>query len=158
MQVSTPPPLSPFLVCLKQWWEQKGGIIPNERPHLTFPCQYYYQWNKGFWRREMGWDFNWFLAFPGEFWEVLLSFLNSCQWRLTSILGQDGGRWESLPVFDSYLQNLSRRVCDIYILGCPLEWSIPYSPRGWQQSFSCEEGRMYPVQVIEGSALPPPCH
>lgn len=54
-----------FLVCLKKLWEWQRRIIPNEQSHLTVPCQYYYQWNKGFWRREMGWNFNWFLAFPG---------------------------------------------------------------------------------------------
>lgn len=33
-------------------------------------------------------------------------------------LVQDGGRWESLLVFDSYLGSLGRRVCDICILQC----------------------------------------
>lgn len=43
---------------------------------------------------EEKWDvnFSWFLAFPGKFREVLLSFLKSCQWELTSTLGWDSSR------------------------------------------------------------------
>lgn len=92
-----PSPPFLFLVCLKQWWEWKGRIISSEQSHLTFPCQYYYQWNKGFWRREMGWNFSWFLAFPGKFPGVLLSFLKGCQWGLTSVLGRDGSRQQGIP-------------------------------------------------------------
>lgn len=54
-------------------------------------------------------------------------------------LDQNGDRWESCLVFDSYPQNLSRRVYDICILGDPLEIPIPYTQQRRQQSVSSEE-------------------
>lgn len=60
-----PPPFT-LLGSSKQWWTWKGGVILRERSHLPLPCQYHYQGSQGFWRREMGWDFNWLLTFPGS--------------------------------------------------------------------------------------------